>query len=249
VLKQSVGFNSLALGTFALITALLLAGTHLGTQDKIAAAERHAAEKALLEIIPRERHNNDMLIDTVPVPRNLWDKLGLTHGGLVNIARLNGRIEALIIPAVAADGYSGDIKLIAGVNRDGTLAGVRVLAHTETPGLGDKIDLKKSQWMLGFNGKSLSSPQPSGWRVKKDGGDFDQFTGATITPRAVVTQVHKVLEYYAEEGQRLIKADEAAKLGETTIKEGETIKVSETIKVNETIKVDETMISPGARNE
>lgn len=208
MLKQSVTFNSLVLGAFALITALLLAGTHLGTQDKIAEAERRAAEKALLEIIPRDRHSNDMLIDTVPVPRHLWDQLGLTRGGQINIARLNGHIEALIIPAVAADGYSGDIRLIVGVNRDGTLAGVRVLAHTETPGLGDKIDLKKNEWMLGFNGKSLSNPQLSGWAVKKDGGDFDQFTGATITPRAVVTQVRKVLEYFTEDGPRIIKAGE-----------------------------------------
>ena len=91
---------------------------------------------------------------------------------------------------------SGKINLIIGINRDGSLAGVRVLSHNETPGLGDKVDLKKSQWILGFNGKSLQNPTENLWTVKKDGGEFDQFTGATITPRAVVQQVRRTLEFF-----------------------------------------------------
>jgi electron transport complex protein RnfG len=209
VLKQSIGFNSFVLAAFALVTALLLASTHLGTREQIAESERRAAEKALLEIIPKDRHSNDMLLDTLAIPRQFWSQLGLSQGGDVNIARQDGKIEALIIPAVAADGYSGDIRLIAGVNMDGTLAGVRVLSHTETPGLGDKIDLKKSQWILSFNHKSLYQPVAAQWQVKKDGGDFDQFTGATITPRAVVAQVKRILEYFAEDQNRILKLDQA----------------------------------------
>ncbi len=209
MLKQSIGFNSFVLAAFALVTALLLASTHLGTREQIAESERRAAEKALLEIIPKDRHSNDMLLDTLAIPRQFWSQLGLTKGGDVNIARQDGKIEALIIPAVAADGYSGDIRLIAGVNMDGTLAGVRVLSHTETPGLGDKIDLKKSQWILSFNHKSLYQPVAAQWQVKKDGGDFDQFTGATITPRAVVAQVKRILEYFAEDQNRILKLDQA----------------------------------------
>ena len=205
MLKKSIGFNSLVLAAFALVTALLLASTYLGTKDQIAESERKAAEKALLEIIPSERHTNDMLVDTSAIPRQFWGRLGLSQGGEVHIARKDGQIEALIVPAIAPDGYSGDIRLIAGVNMDGTLAGVRVLGHTETPGLGDKIDLKKSQWILAFNNKSLTNPKHSGWQVKKDGGDFDQFTGATITPRAIVNQVEKVLEYFSEDHQRIVK--------------------------------------------
>ena len=197
------------LAAFALVTALLLASTHLSTREKIAESERRAAEKALLEIIPKDRHSNDMLLDTLAIPRQFWSQLGLSQGGDVNVARQDDKIEALIIPAVAADGYSGDIRLIVGVNMDGTLAGVRVLTHTETPGLGDKIDLKKSNWILSFNGKSLTMPLPAQWQVKKDGGDFDQFTGATITPRAVVAQVKRILEYFAEDQNRIIKLDQA----------------------------------------
>lgn len=216
MLKQSIGFNSFVLAAFALVTALLLASTHLGTREQIAESERRAAEKALLEIIPKDRHSNDMLLDTLAIPRQFWSQLGLSQGGDVNIARQDGKIEALIIPAVAADGYSGDIRLIAGVNMDGTLAGVRVLSHTETPGLGDKIDLKKSQWILSFNHKSLYQPVAAQWQVKKDGGDFDQFTGATITPRAVVDQVKRILEYFAEDQNRILKLDQAMNKASST---------------------------------
>ncbi|TQV84733.1 electron transport complex subunit RsxG [Exilibacterium tricleocarpae] len=209
MLGTSIGSNSLILGVFALATAALLSGTYQGTRDRIASEERKAAQKALLEIVPSSRHNNDLLMDTLAVPKVHWELLGLKNGGDINIARDGDQPIAVIIPAVAPDGYSGAIKLIAGVNRDGTLAGVRVLAHTETPGLGDKVDLKKSDWILGFNGTSLQSPMPDQWQVKKDGGDFDQFTGATITPRAVVKQVRKVLEFYQLNQTLLFEAEPA----------------------------------------
>ncbi len=105
-------------------------------------------------------------------------------------------VIAVIIPATARDGYTGDIDLIIGINADGTVAGVRVLSHRETPGLGDKVDYKKSQWVDGFIGRSLLNPHPEQWAVKRDGGEFDQFTGATITPRAVTKAVKQALEYY-----------------------------------------------------
>lgn len=209
--------NSFTLAVFALITTALLGGTYLSTREKIEHSEREAAQKALFEIIPVERHNNDLLIDTLPVPKSYWPTLGLKAGGDIHIARQGGKLIAIIIPAVAADGYSGDIKFIVGINVgesvgdnmdksiDGSIAGVRVLSHAETPGLGDKVDLKKHDWILGFNGKSLHNPSPSRWNVKKDKGDFDQFTGATITPRAVVKQVFRTLNYYRDDGKRLIQ--------------------------------------------
>jgi len=197
MLGTSISKNSLLLGLFALVTAAILAGTQAGTADRIAAAERAAAQKALLEIVPLNRHNNDLLVDTIVIDEKYWPTLGLKGGGNIHIARDHGDAVAAIIPTVAPDGYSGDIKLIVGVNADGTLAGVRALTHNETPGLGDKVELKKSDWILGFNGKSLANPTPSRWEVKKDGGDFDQFTGATITPRAVVHQVKRTLDFFA----------------------------------------------------
>jgi len=198
MLGKSISKNSLLLALFALVTAAILAGTSLGTADRIAAAERAAAQKALLEIVPLERHNNDILLDTLAIDPSHWEQLGLKNGGQINLARDGEEIIAAIIPAVARDGYSGDIKLIIGVNANGSIAGVRVLSHSETPGLGDKVDLKKSDWILSFNGKSLENPTPEAWAVTKDGGEFDQFTGATITPRAVVNQVKRVLEYFAD---------------------------------------------------
>lgn len=198
MLATSISKNSLLLGAFALVTAGILAGTQQGTKERIAVEERKAAQKALLEIVPLERHTNDILMDTVAVPHEHWETLGLKSGGEVNIARDQGMPVAAIIPAVAPDGYSGDIRLIVGVNIDGTLAGVRILSHTETPGLGDKVDLKKSDWVLGFNGRSLANPAIDDWKVKKDGGEFDQFTGATITPRAVVKRVKNTLMFFQQ---------------------------------------------------
>ena len=197
-MQQSITRNSLLLGLFALVTAGLLAGTFEGTKERVAAAERAAAQKALLQIVPLERHNNDLLLDTINIPEKYWELLGLDHGGDINIAREDGRAVAVIVPSVAPDGYSGKIKLIIGINRDGSVAGVRTLSHNETPGLGDKVDLKKSDWVLSFNGKSLQNPAETLWTVKKDGGEFDQFTGATITPRAVVHQVRRTLEFFRE---------------------------------------------------
>ncbi|WP_390619190.1 electron transport complex subunit RsxG [Maricurvus nonylphenolicus] len=210
MLGTSISTNSLLLGLFALVTAAVLAGTQMGTKDRIAAEERKAAQKALLQIVPLERHNNDLLVDTITIAEEHWELLGLKDGGEINIARDNAQAVAAIIPAVAPDGYSGDIRMIVGVNADGSVAGVRVLVHNETPGLGDKVDLKKSNWILSFNGKSLQNPSADKWEVHKDGGEFDQFTGATITPRAVVRQVRKTLEYFAEAKPLAIEAQPLA---------------------------------------
>lgn len=195
MLGTSISKNSLLLGLFALVAAGMLAGINEGTKERIANEVRIAQQRALYEIVPRQAHDNDLLLDTRSIPTGAWGALGLPKGGELHIARQDGEIVALIIPATAPDGYSGEIGMIVGVNRDGSVAGVRVLNHRETPGLGDKVDLKKSSWVLDFAGKSLLNPQSKDWTVKKDGGEFDQFTGATITPRAVVNQVKRVLEF------------------------------------------------------
>jgi electron transport complex protein RnfG len=201
---KSMGKNSLLLALFALITALILASTDRLTVDRIAESERLAAQKALFEIIPLERHNNDLLLDVQPIPKQYWKTLGLESGGDIHIARLNGQPVAAIIPSITPEGYSGDIAMIVGVNFDGSVAGVRVVEHKETPGLGDKVDLRKSDWILSFNGKSLTNPQAKAWDVKKEKGAFDQFTGATITPRAVIHQIARTLEYFNQDKERLL---------------------------------------------
>jgi electron transport complex protein RnfG len=203
---QSMGKNSLLLALFALITALVLASTDRITEERIAESERLAAQKALFEIVPLARHNNDLLVDLQPIPEQYWLALGLDNGGDVHIARLDDQPVAAIVPSITTDGYSGDIAMIVGINFDGTVAGVRVVEHKETPGLGDKVELRKSDWILSFNGKSLNNPELSKWNVKKDRGDFDQFTGATITPKAVIHQIAKTLEYFEKDRERLLSA-------------------------------------------
>jgi electron transport complex protein RnfG len=194
MLRQSITRNSVLLAAFAVCTALLLTGTYLLTDEKIALQIRQAEEKALLEIVPKSRHDNSMLDDTLPVGPEA-EGLGLRQEKNIYLARSGGEVVAAIIPVTARDGYSGDIELIVGVNADGSIAGVRALSHKETPGLGDKVSLKKSDWILGFNGRSLENPLPARWAVKKDHGVFDQFTGATITPRAVVAATLRALQY------------------------------------------------------
>lgn len=212
MLGASISKNSLLLGVFALVTAGVLALTNVSTRDRIAQAERAAAEKALYELVPASRVDNDLLHDTLPTPVSMLPALGIDTPEAIHRARNNGQVIAVIVPAVAPDGYSGDIRIIVGVNRDGSIAGVRALAHKETPGLGDKVDLAKSDWILGFNGKSLGEPPAEKWAVKKDGGVFDQFTGATITPRAVTAQVKRVLQQVAK--HRNLLFDIPAEAGE-----------------------------------
>lgn len=218
-LPNSIGKNSILLFLFALVTAGILASTYEGTKEAIANAERKAAEKALLEIVPAERIDNDLLLDTISVSESAWQQLGLDKSGNIHLARSQGQIIAVIVPTIAPDGYSGAIKMIAGINRDGTIAGVRVLSHNETPGLGDKVDLKKSTWITNFNGLSLQNPLPSMWQVKKDGGQFDQFTGATITPRAVVKQVRRTLEFVRANQQVLFDIEKDSQLKPTPEKQ------------------------------
>ncbi|QIB66381.1 electron transport complex subunit RsxG [Kineobactrum salinum] len=204
MLGQSITRNSLLLALFALVTALLISGTWLLTRDTIAAEQRKAEERALLEILPRTLHDNSMLDDTVPLAAST-PGLGLRRDRQVYVARRDGELVAVIVPIIARDGYSGDIELIVGIMADGSIAGVRALTHRETPGLGDKIELGKSDWMLDFDGRSLDDPAPAQWAVRKDGGAFDQFTGATITPRAVVAAVHRALQYADSQRATLLR--------------------------------------------
>lgn len=203
-LGVSIGKNSVVLGVFAVCTAALLAGTYELTKQRISESQKAFAERALLEVVPRQRHDNDLLASATPIPPEGFEALGLTSPGQAYIARQQGRAVAVILPSTAPDGYSGAIDMIVGINIDGSLAGVRVLSHNETPGLGDKVDTRKSDWILAFTGRSLLNPSADGWAVKKDGGEFDQFTGATITPRAVVNQVRKTLEYWQANREQIL---------------------------------------------
>ncbi|MFN2330012.1 MAG: electron transport complex subunit RsxG [Chromatocurvus sp.] len=198
MMGRSISRNSLLLALFAVATALVISTTFLQTRDRIAQQQRVAEEKALLEILPQESHDNSLLDDTLSAP--VGDELlRLNESRPIYRARREGKVTALIVPARASDGYSGAIDMIVGVSRDGSIAGVRVLNHRETPGLGDKIERRKSDWITDFKGHSLANTPIPEWAVKKEGGAFDQFTGATITPRAVINATRRALEFVAQE--------------------------------------------------
>jgi electron transport complex protein RnfG len=191
------------LGLFAVLGMGLVALVHNGTAERIAANERTVLLHTLETLVPAESFDNDILADTVTVHDST---LGTEQPVTVYRARRHGRPVAAVLSPVAPDGYNGAIRLLAAIRADGTLAGVRVIGHRETPGLGDFIDADKSGWILGFDGRSLNDPPESRWKVKRDGGDFDQFAGATITPRAVVKAVYKALVFFERHKARLFDA-------------------------------------------
>lgn len=194
---------AVTLGLYALGGTLLLAVTWRFTADRIGEEERRTRQQTLYEIVPRETHTNEMLDDTIQVTAP--DALGTERPVTVYRARRNGEPYAVAMEVVAPNGYSGPIRLLVGIRADGTLAGVRVVAHQETPGLGDKIEASKTDWIRQFQGLSLGNPPASDWAVREDGGDFDSFTGATVTPRAVVGAIKRALIYFAEHKQRLFQ--------------------------------------------
>jgi electron transport complex protein RnfG len=190
----SIGVGGLVLAFFSAITSLAIGWTYLSTQSQIELAERRAEARQLMEIFPEDTHDNELVDDTFMLEAET-SLLGLRQERQGYRVRQGERVVGVILPATARDGYSGDIRTLVGVRSDGSVAGVRVVAHKETPGLGDKVDLRKSPWILGFNDRSLDNPALSQWSVSKDGGAFDQFTGATVTPRAVILATRRALEY------------------------------------------------------
>lgn len=190
---RSILKSAAALGLVAVIGTTLLTGVDALTADRIAAQERRVILEQLGQIIPRE-YDNSLLEDRIVFS----DEDYFPKGQLVTAyrARLKNQPVAVVLKFNAVNGYNGNISLLAGINVNGTLRGVRVISHKETPGLGDAIEIEKSNWINVFKDKSLKKPEPDRWAVKRDGGAFDQFTGATITPRAVVNAVKLALEYF-----------------------------------------------------
>lgn len=199
--------TALTLVVFALSFTLLMTFVYQITKEPIAQSEAAARIALFQQVIPHERYNNDVLKDTIDIAAN--NLLGNKQATIANRARMDGEPVAVILEAIAHDGYSGDIKLLIAINVDGTISGVRVIKHTETPGLGDYIDIAKSNWIKLFDGESLENKSVSQWAVKKDGGQFDYMAGATITPRAVVNAVHKALQYFNENKDALLQPTSA----------------------------------------
>ncbi|RDH81718.1 MAG: electron transport complex subunit RsxG [endosymbiont of Galathealinum brachiosum] len=194
--------SGLILGLFAVIGTTLVGITFQATSEQIADNERLALLRKLNQILPSEKYDNDLLHTTINIEAD--HRLGQDKTSTIYIAKRQNEVSAMIFSVIAPKGYSGEIKMLVGINIDGTLAGVRIVSHKETPGLGDAMETEKSDWVYAFNGKSLHSPAEKQWKVKRDGGVFDQFTGATITPRAVVQAVHLCLVYFDRHKKELL---------------------------------------------
>ncbi|KRT58598.1 electron transport complex protein RnfG [endosymbiont of Ridgeia piscesae] len=185
---------------FAVAGTALVSFTHQATKARIASNERQALLRSLTTLVPAASIDNDIISDvmTVSDPELLGSENTTVYRG-----RSGGQPVAVVLTPVVPNGYSGPIKLLVAVRYDGTLGGVRIISHKETPGLGDKIEESRSDWIYSFTGKSLNNPPKAQWGVKKDGGVFDQFTGATITPRSIVAAVKKSLLYVQQHQQQL----------------------------------------------
>lgn len=203
-LIKSMLSSAYKLSLFVLISIVLLLTVRYFTSPVIALAEKQTLLNTFNQVLPIDLYDNEPLTDTLQLstPKNLA-LLGTENPVTFYRARKNKQPAGLIFTVTAPNGYSGDITLLIGVLPDGRLSGVRILKHKETPGLGDKIELNKNPWILEFNGRNVRDDNDPRWAVKKDGGDFDQFTGATITPRAVVGAVKNALIFINEHGETL----------------------------------------------
>ncbi|MFT5634780.1 MAG: electron transport complex protein RnfG [Cognaticolwellia sp.] len=192
-LTPAISKNSKILGLFAVACTAAVALVQLLTEDRIELQAQQQLIKQLNQVIKTSNHDNEMFRDCILSPANNNTDLFID---VIYRARLNNVPTAAAIKTVAPDGYSGNIELLIAINIDGSVSGVRTLLHKETPGLGDKIELIKSDWIETFTGKKVLDDNDSRWAVIKDGGMFEQFTGATITPRAVVKTVRKTIDYF-----------------------------------------------------
>lgn len=191
---------------FVIIFTGLLAGAYLWTKPALEASAAEEKMRLIDDVLPRTAYDNELLKDTIEAPASAL--LGTDEPTTIYRARKGGQPVALVLEAIAPDGYAGKIRLVIAINADGTLAGVRVTQHKETPGLGDYIEPKKDKnkqhpWITQFNGLSYAGATDKEWKVKKDGGRFDSVAGATVTPRAVIKAVRKATRFVAENQTQL----------------------------------------------
>ncbi len=191
--------SAAVLGIFGILGTTLVALTWSATADRIALNQQQAFLRNVHKLVPHKDMDNDLLKDAITVTAAELSPTPVK----VYRARKQGKVTALIFSPVVSPGYAGPIRIMVGIRADGVLGGVRILSQMETPGLGDKIDENKTDWVLGFTDKSIGNPPLAKWKVKKDGGVFDQFTGATITPRKVVNAVRQTLVYFQQHRQEL----------------------------------------------
>ncbi|RIZ66536.1 MAG: electron transport complex subunit RsxG [Methylococcales bacterium] len=201
-LRPKLKFQTGILAGFALMASVLLGVTNCSTEGTIQKRLDEDLKKSLEEVVPAALYDNNILQDTLSIPSADYN-IGAKET-MVYIAKKLGKVTAVSFKFIAPDGYSGAISMIMGLDREGNILGVRILSHKETPGLGDKIEVTKSNWILSFVGRSLDNLSKQQWAVKKDGGDFDQFAGATITPRKSVQAIYRGLQLFKDHQTQLI---------------------------------------------
>ncbi len=204
--RRQILISGAFLWLFAVAGTTLVAVTEYGSREAIVANEREVLLRNLYALLPADEFDNDIATDRIEVAAS--PLLGTEQASTVYRARRRGEPIAAIFNSIAPDGYSGRIHLLVGIYVDGSIAGVRVIRHAETPGLGDAIEIRKSPWIRGFEGRSLENPVLARWAVRRDGGDFDQLTGATITPRAIVEAVKNTLLYYRRNAAMIFRRQE-----------------------------------------
>ena len=197
---HKISKNGMILGAFAIVTTALIITSYLLTKDRIEEAKRAQLLSVLNQLVPQENHDNLLYQDCIILAQ---DSLLGNKQQHAYRARMEGQNVAAIIETTAPDGYSGNIELVVAIDTELNVLGSRVITHRETPGLGDKIDLRVSDWILSFSDVKYDESNQERWRVKKDGGQFDQFTGATITPRAVVRAIANTAEYFKQNQQAI----------------------------------------------
>lgn len=207
--RKRIGYQAGLLGSFATLAATLLVLGNLSTRDAISERQREDLLDSLQQVIPQQIHDNNLLDHTMDL-RDATDK-PLTIYRALKQGEVTG-----VAYRIVGKGYAGDIVLILGLDREGSILGTRVLQHSETPGLGDKIERARGDWILGFDGLSIDNTPRDQWAVKKDGGRFDQFSGATITPRAIVKAVYQGVELFNRHRDQLLSLSTAATTVSTT---------------------------------
>lgn len=200
ILKHATQTGAI-LAMFAIVGTAFLVATHFATKDIISESEKQAKLELIRQIVPQNTFDNDIIKDAAVLPAA--PEIGNREPTTVYRATREGAPVAAALEASAPDGYSGRIKFIIAIKASGEISGVRVIDHHETPGLGDYIEIAKDKWITIFDGKSLSNTPDMAWKVKKDGGKFEHNAGATVTPRALIKAVHKTLEYFRENQDKI----------------------------------------------
>ncbi|XQW83757.1 electron transport complex subunit RsxG [Thalassotalea piscium] len=202
-MRKAIEKNALLLALFAVGCTAVICAVYLITKDRIKSQEENKLINTLTQIIDKQTYNNDIYHDCTLINNSALS----AETEKAYLARYDNQPIAAAITTTAPDGYNGKIHLIVAINIDGSVSGVRTIKHQETPGLGDKIEVKKSQWINSFADKKVLNEKDQRWAVRKDGGIFDQFTGATITPRAVVKAVRKSVLYFKDQQQQLFQQE------------------------------------------